>query len=155
MLNLMYKFLNISRRLVQRCFNMSTVGVRALIINHNQEILLVKHTYLPGWHLPGGGLDAGETPKDAILREIREEACIKATCDPILFHVYTHQIYGADDYPILYIVKDFEILTEKPDPREILDTRWFHYQQLPVDASESTKQRIKEVIQQLPPDDKW
>ena len=39
-----------------------TLGVRAVI--HDREanaILLIRHTYVPGWQLPGGGVEVGET----------------------------------------------------------------------------------------------
>lgn len=155
MIGQFYKIAHICKRIVQRCLNMSTVGVKALIINRNMEILLVKHTYMPGWHLPGGGLNPGESPKDAIIREIKEEAAISVKGTLELFHVYAHLILGASDYPILYIIREFEMLPHKPDPKEIAQTKWFHYQALPQDASSSTFERVKEVFDQLPPMDRW
>ncbi|HYV61483.1 MAG TPA: NUDIX domain-containing protein, partial [Bryobacteraceae bacterium] len=38
-----------------------TLGVRALVVDGSGCILLVKHSYVSGWHLPGGGVEAGET----------------------------------------------------------------------------------------------
>lgn len=48
---------------------------RALIRNRSDEYLLVKHSHAPEglWNLPGGKLDPGETPADAVVRETREE----------------------------------------------------------------------------------
>jgi ADP-ribose pyrophosphatase YjhB (NUDIX family) len=155
MIGKLYKIAHVIRRILQRCLNMSTVGVKALIINTNMEILLVKHTYLSGWHLPGGGLNPGESPKEAIIREVKEEAAILVTGVLELFHVYSHKILGASDYPILYIVREFKLLDHKPCPREILTTQWFHYSALPNDASASTLERVREVFLQLPPTDKW
>ena len=53
-----------------------TLGVRVLLQNHKGEILLVKHTYVPGWHLPGGGVDHGEDVETAARREVFEETGI-------------------------------------------------------------------------------
>lgn len=53
-----------------------TLGVRVLVINQKQEVLLVKHTYLPGWHLPGGGVDHDEDVITAARREVFEETGI-------------------------------------------------------------------------------
>ena len=50
-----------------------TLGVRVLVQNPKGEILLVKHTYAPGWHLPGGGVDHGEEVCEAAVREVYEE----------------------------------------------------------------------------------
>ena len=53
-----------------------TLGVRVLVQNPQGEILLVKHTYVPGWHLPGGGVDYGEDVETAAKREVFEETGI-------------------------------------------------------------------------------
>ena len=58
-----------------------TLGVRVLIQNQNGEILLVKHSYIPGWHLPGGGVDHGETIERAAVREVYEETGIYELMD--------------------------------------------------------------------------
>src|SRR5689334_8496618 len=52
-----------------------TVGVRAAAIRDGQ-VCLVRHTYTAGWHLPGGGVEAGETALEAVGRELLEEAAI-------------------------------------------------------------------------------
>lgn len=155
MIGKIYKIAHIGRRILQRTLNMSTVGVKALIINPNKEILLVKHTYMAGWHLPGGGLNPGETPRQAIIREVKEEAAILVKGTLELFHIYSHQILGASDYPILYVIRDFELLNQKPDPKEILAIQWFHYSALPQDTSASTLERVREVFEQLTPMDRW
>ena len=52
-----------------------TVTAGALIFNHDGQILLLKHRFRAGsgWGLPGGFLEAGEQPIDALRRELREE----------------------------------------------------------------------------------
>ncbi|MGH2524933.1 MAG: NUDIX domain-containing protein, partial [Anaerolineales bacterium] len=57
-----------------RCFFMRplTVGVKLLLVREG-AILLVRHSYKPGWHLPGGGVKKGETLEQAARRETREE----------------------------------------------------------------------------------
>jgi hypothetical protein len=51
-----------------------TLGVRAVAVDGDGRVLLVRHTYLAGWWLPGGGVDKGETTQAAVVRELREEA---------------------------------------------------------------------------------
>jgi len=52
-----------------------TVTAGAIVFNHDGEILLLKHRFRAGsgWGLPGGFLEAGEQPRDALRRELREE----------------------------------------------------------------------------------
>ena len=42
-----------------------TLGVRGLVIDKGQRVFLVTHTYVPGWQLPGGGVEPGETMAEA------------------------------------------------------------------------------------------
>src|SRR5580765_3762409 len=50
-----------------------TLGVRAIVLSPDGRIVMVRHSYVRGWYLPGGGREAGEDPQAAILRELREE----------------------------------------------------------------------------------
>lgn len=50
-----------------------TLGVRALPVTPEGRVLLVRHSYRAGWHLPGGGRRRHEDAEAAMLRELREE----------------------------------------------------------------------------------
>jgi 8-oxo-dGTP diphosphatase len=62
-----------------------TVTAGALIFNEAGEILLLKHRFRPGsgWGLPGGFLEKGEQPLDALKRELREEIGMEVECTEI------------------------------------------------------------------------
>jgi 8-oxo-dGTP diphosphatase len=67
------------RWLARRVQTTFTVSVAAVVINDAGEVLLLDHVLRPasGWGLPGGFMNAGEQPEDAVRREIREETGIE------------------------------------------------------------------------------
>jgi 8-oxo-dGTP pyrophosphatase MutT (NUDIX family) len=123
-----------------------TVGVRALVFDNHQQVLLVKHTYRPGWHTPGGAVDPGESPNDAIVREVLEETGIALLTAPTLFAVYVNSGLNIDDFPILYVARGVEGIPKANDHREIIDVRWFPLQSLPSDTTDKTLRRINEFL---------
>src|ERR1700753_2751814 len=62
-----------------------TMGVRALVIDPQGRVFLVKHSYVAGWHLPGGGVEVGETVHEALDRELMEEGGI-IPLEPLALH---------------------------------------------------------------------
>lgn len=154
MKNTLFRLFNLIRRTLQRLMGFATLGVKALIIDAAGRVLLVEHTYIEGWHLPGGGVAIGESPKTAVIREIMEETGLVVLGEPVLFGVYTHKTYGASDYPLLYVVRQFTIQPKLPC-HEIKQIAWFAPDQLPETITESTRKRLQEVLQGLPPASTW
>jgi ADP-ribose pyrophosphatase YjhB (NUDIX family) len=62
-----------------------TLGVRGMAIDAHGRIFLIKHSYVPGWHLPGGGVEPHESMREALDREMMEEGNIKFLQEPRLF----------------------------------------------------------------------
>src|SRR5215469_256911 len=54
-----------------------TLGVRGVVLDRDNRVFLVKHSYLAGWYLPGGGVEVGESLSDALRRELVEEGRIE------------------------------------------------------------------------------
>jgi 8-oxo-dGTP pyrophosphatase MutT (NUDIX family) len=51
------------------------VGV---VIRHKDRVLAVRHSYRPGYDIPGGGVGRREQPRDTAIRELAEELSIHA-----------------------------------------------------------------------------
>jgi ADP-ribose pyrophosphatase YjhB (NUDIX family) len=140
------------KNVVFSLLNKTTIGTRTLIIKNNQ-ILLVKHTYMPGWYIPGGAVDCGEITLEAAKREAFEETGI-TLLELELVGVYYNTAQKRNDYVIFYICKDFVEGEMKPNS-EIAEQKWFAIDKLPPDISESTKRRIDEYLGKRAIDGKW
>lgn len=152
-INFFHKILNKLYHSVQKILNFATVGVRAMIFNQKNEILLVKHTYQNGWYIPGGGVKTGETVLDALLRELKEEIGLTVLSEPEFFGIYYNNYLGVNDYPVIYIIRDFKIESAKSN--EIESIEWFPINQLPNNISPGTKRRIDEFITGKTRSKKW
>src|SRR5208337_3494971 len=65
-----------------------TLGVRGVVIDEEERILLVRHTYVSGWHFPGGGVEVGETLLEALARELEEEVGVRLEKRPALHGLF-------------------------------------------------------------------
>ena len=150
-------FYQIATRMIRKCqsvIGMSTLGARAIIINNDNKVLLVKHTYQPHWYIPGGGVKKGESTKAAILRELKEEIGLSTSDEPTLFGIYHHVYLKVNDYPVVYVIKNFTLLEPTYSP-EIEDTGWFDYTALPDMTSPGTKRRLCEYFTNQTPSESW
>lgn len=57
------------------------ISLKAVIINHANQVLVVKEAGRDWWDIPGGGLDHGESVKDALARELYEEVGYEGSFD--------------------------------------------------------------------------
>ena len=132
-----------------------TVGVRGLIFDGEGRIFLVKHSYVGGWHLPGGGVETGETMLGALERELREEGNIELTEPPVLHAVYFNRRTSRRDHVALYIVRSFRQSAPPQPNREIVAHGFFAPQALPADTARATRERIAEVLAGRTPAEIW
>lgn len=122
-----------------------TLGVRAVVTDAEGRVLLVKHTYLAGWWLPGGGVDRGETTQAAAVREAEEEAGVVARSPPRLISIHSNERFFRGDHIVVYAIDDYE-LTDRASDGEIAEIGWFAPDALPQDAHRSTRVRLAEIF---------
>ncbi len=127
-----------------------TFGVRAMVFDAEGRIFLVKHSYVSGWHLPGGGVEVGETALDAMRRELHEEGNIVFDGQPVLHGIFFNRRISRRDHVVVYIVRDFHQPAKPAPNREIVDSGFFDVKALPADATRGTRARIAEVVEGRP-----
>jgi ADP-ribose pyrophosphatase YjhB (NUDIX family) len=133
-----------------------TLGVRAMVLNEaERSVFLVRHTYVPGWYLPGGGVERGETMRQALAKELREEGNIELTGEPSLFNIYYNNRASIRDHVALYIVKQFAQTAPRPPDREIAECGFFPLNALPEGTTASTRRRIAEVLEGRAAEETW
>ena len=132
-----------------------TIGVRALVIDGDGRVFLVKHSYAKGWHLPGGGVEAGETLLEALTRELAEEGNIELLAPPVLHGVFYHPIYSRRDHIAIYVVRAFRQKSLPAPNLEIIDHGFFPPDALPADTTAGTGARITEVLAGQPAAQVW
>lgn len=130
-----------------------TVGVRVMLVKDGQ-ILLIRHTYLDGWYLPGGGVKRGETMEDAARREVREET--GAVLGEIsLLGIYSYFEEFKNDHNTVFLCKDFR--PGDTHDHEIAEVKSFPLDSLPPDMHPSHRRRVEEYAagQAVPAFGRW
>ena len=131
-----------------------TLGARGAVIDGGNRVLLVRHTYAPGWHFPGGGIEPKEAALDALARELREEAAVELTGPPQLHGCFLKAEVSIRDHVFVYVVRDFRCVEWKRS-REIADCQFFLPDRLPEDVDAGTAPSIAEITNAVPARDRW
>ena len=132
-----------------------TLGVRAVVLDGDNRVFLVKHSYISGWHLPGGGVEVGETFCEALRRELVEEGRIELTGEPALHGVFLNSHVSRRDHVAVYLVRQFR-QDRLPEPnREIIASGFFDVAALPAETTTGTRLRISEVLEGKAPIATW
>jgi 8-oxo-dGTP pyrophosphatase MutT (NUDIX family) len=132
-----------------------TLGVRAIVLDDQNRVFLVKHSYVDGWHLPGGGVEVGETIAHSLERELMEEGNIEITGPPVLHGAYFNGRISRRDHVVVYVVRDFHQKSPHRPTREIVATGFFPVAALPPGTTRATRARIAEALDAAPPSQWW
>jgi 8-oxo-dGTP pyrophosphatase MutT (NUDIX family) len=123
-----------------------TIGVRAAAFDESGRVFLVRHSYVPGWYLPGGGVEPGETVEEAMKRELAEEGGIEVGSVPDLFGIYLNRAVSVRDHVVLFVCRRCRQVRPPRIPNlEIVDTGFFDLDALPDAATEGTRRRLAEI----------
>jgi 8-oxo-dGTP pyrophosphatase MutT (NUDIX family) len=133
-----------------------TLGVRAVVFDGDGRVLLIKHSYVAGWHFPGGGVEPRETIAEAMARELEEETGVALTGEGELFGVYLQRRHGARDHVAVYICRHWRQGRQPKLPNmEIVDAQFFALDALPSDITASTRRRLAEIAEGAPRAAEW
>ncbi|MBN9451922.1 MAG: NUDIX domain-containing protein [Bosea sp.] len=132
-----------------------TFGVRAVVLNERGEVFLIRHTYVPGWHFPGGGVEVGETAELSLDRELSEEAGIVPTERPILHGLFFNRRISRRDHVAVYVLRRFRVEYVKQPDREIAEAGFFPLDGLPEGTTPATRRRLAEITSGQPPATDW
>ena len=135
-----------------------TMGVRAALLRagpRGPEVFLVRHSYVPGWHLPGGAVEPGEAVAEAVVREVREECAIAEEGAPELFGLYFNRRASRRDHVAVYRVRDFRVLSRREADWEIVEAGFTPLDALPDATTPATRARLAEMIDGRQPKPDW
>ena len=132
-----------------------TMGVRAACFDEAGRLFLVRHSYVPGWHLPGGGIERGETALEALAKEMREEGNLAMGAPPRLVHVYFNRQTSRRDHVLLYRCEGVTQSAPRARDREIVEAGFFALDALPAATTAATRRRLEELAGRAPFADVW
>ena len=123
-----------------------TLGAQGCVLDSANRILLIRHTYRPGWHFPGGGVEKNESVETALIRELDEEAGVIVQGRPQLFGLYANSRLFPGDHIALYVVRSWQQPRIPAPNREIAEQGFFTSDTLPEAINQPTRERINEIL---------
>ncbi len=142
-----WKILRPLTRLYYRFSRPLTVGVRGLVRDERGHVLLVRHSYVDGWYMPGGGVERSETVLTALTRELDEETGILLRGRPKFVALYANFREFKSDHVALFLVEAGSYDRVARKSFEIAEYDFFPPDALPEGTTPGTAARIREVIE--------
>jgi len=134
-----------------------TLGAQGMVLDDKSRVLLVRHGYRPGWHMPGGGVEKGEDVATAVSRELDEEAGVLIEGEPQLFGLYTNFRVFAGDHIAFFVVRAWTQPRIPPSSYEVREQSFFARDALPdgTGTAPAVARRLAEVLDGAPRSRIW
>lgn len=132
-----------------------TLGAQGVVIDAQERVLLVRHSYRPGWHFPGGGVEWNETIEAALAREVMEEAGVIVQQPVALHGVFANFEASRGDHVALYLVRDWTQPDAPHRTYEIVEHGFFAIDALPEGAVGAVRRRVAEIFGGEPVSPLW
>lgn len=118
------------------------------------RILLIRHTYTPGWQFPGGGVERRESAQEALRRELVEEAGVEATGPLQLASAHANHSFFPNDHVLVFRVPTWRQV-KATSRGEIAEVGFFDPLSPPAGVTGATARRLAELFSGAPPSDAW
>jgi len=132
-----------------------TLGAQGVIIDGSSRVLLVRHSYRPGWFFPGGGVEWNETIETALARELEEEVGVSLTAPAQLHGIFANFTSFPGDHIALFVVRDWERTGDYRKLGEIAEAGMFAPQNVPEETDAGTRTRLAEIFDRSPISQLW
>jgi ADP-ribose pyrophosphatase YjhB (NUDIX family) len=132
-----------------------TLGAQGAVIDAEERVLLVRHSYRPGWFFPGGGVEWGETIETALARELSEEVGVTLTGPVTLHGVFSNAASFPGDHIAVFAVRHWQRRNNYRKLGEIAEARMFAWHDLPERIDAGTRARIAEIFDGARPTPMW
>lgn len=132
-----------------------TLGAQGVVIDGSDRVLLVRHSYRPGWFFPGGGVEWGETLEDALARELDEEVGVTLKGPPVLHGIFSNNANFPGDHIAVYLIREWARRDGHLRLGEIAEAEMFAPGDVPSRTDAGTRRRLAEIFQGAPLDPKW
>jgi len=151
----LWKIVRPLTRLYYRFSRPLTLGVRGLVRDERGHVLLVRHSYVDGWYMPGGGVERSETVLTALTRELDEEAGILLRGKPKFVALYANFREFKSDHVALFLIEHGTYDRVARKSFEIAEYDFFPPDALPEGTTRGTEARIREVLTGREAPDLW
>jgi ADP-ribose pyrophosphatase YjhB (NUDIX family) len=132
-----------------------TLGAQGVIIDAEDRVLLVRHSYRPGWFFPGGGVEWGETLEEALARELEEEVGVTLTAPPVLHGMFSNGTNFPGDHIAVFIIRAWARQENYRRKGEIAEAEMFAPNDVPETTDKGTRNRLAEIFDAARLDPKW
>lgn len=132
-----------------------TLGANCALIDASGRVLLVRHSYVPGWSFPGGGVERGETVMQALRRELAEEVGVELVGKPRLHGVFANFELFPGDHVVFFVAEEWRQAGAPKRNLEIVEQRLFARGEWPETVTGSTRRRLAELFEGAEISERW